>query len=410
MRRPVLARDAYHGIVGEIVDTIAPTTEASEAALLGALLTCVGSAVGRGPHFPVGAIEHPGRLFTVIVGDTSRARKGTAFAEVRRIMVAADPGWEPRILGGFGSGEAVVDALRDTNPEGGPEDHRLLVRESEMSRVLRTAGREGSILSSMLRAAWDGDRLEARTRSATVTASGGHVSLLSDITEEELRRELSTTEIANGLGNRCLFFHASRARLLPEGGGLEPAVVDELGSQLGKALTAFRRFSSFTRSPAARERWAELYKRLATHPADGIVGALTARAEAQALRLSVLYAGLDGTNEILVEHIDAAEAVWNYSQATVEHLYGDRTGDALADRLLREIERAGDEGLTFTQQNEIFSGHAKHKELEEARELIERLGFAITVTQASGGRPSSRTFYIPRCERSGRSGRRTRPS
>jgi hypothetical protein len=355
----------------------------------------------------VGATEHPGRLFTAIVGDTSRARKGTAFAEAKRIVAAADPRWPERILGGFGSGEAVIEALQDPTEETESiPDHRLLVRESELARILRTAGREGSVLSMMLRAAWDGDRLEARSRRSTVTSTGAHLSVVSDITQEELRRELSSVEIANGLGNRFLYFHATRARLLPEGGGLAADRVDALGRRLGQALIDFRRISRFTRTADARARWAELYERLALHPAEGIVGALTARAEAQALRLSVLYAGLDGTNEIDVQHIDAAEAVWNYSQSTVEYLYGDRTGNRIADRLVDELEMAGDDGMTFTEQAEVFSRHCSTSDLTAARLLLVNLGFAITVEQATGGRPSSRTFYIPPSERSAQSEKR----
>lgn len=400
---PVLAAPAFHGLVGEIVEELAPATEADPAALLAVFLTCCGSAVGRGPHASVGATQHPGRLFVAIVGDTSRARKGTAFAEVRRIVSAADPAWAERICGGFGSGEAVVDEIRDTVADSEQlRDRRLLVRESELARILRTSGREGSVLSMMLRAAWDGDRLEARSRRATVTSTDAHLSVVADITAEELRRELSSVEIANGLGNRFMFIHAQRARLLPEGGGLPLERVAGFGRRLGETLQQFSRITRFSRTDAARERWADLYARLASCPAEGFVGALTARADAQALRLSVLYAGLDGTAEIRVEHIDAAEALWSYSQGTVEYLYGDRTGSTIADRLLAALERNSD-GLTLTEQNKVFSGHCSKRDLDAARRLLETRGSAITVEQATAGRPSARTYFVPASERSEKS-------
>ena len=210
MRPPVLHQNAYYGIVGRIVEELAPTTEADPAAMLGVLLVMAGNAVNRGPHAAVGAVEHPGREWLVVVGDTSRARKGTAYAEARRIMLAADPGWGDRILGGFGSGEGVVAAVADaTDDEPAVVDRRLLVREAEFARVLRTASREGSILSMILREAFDGDRLAVRTKRSVITSTGAHISVVADTTGTELRETLNSTEIANGLANRFLFFHAS---------------------------------------------------------------------------------------------------------------------------------------------------------------------------------------------------------
>jgi len=43
----------------------------------------------------------------LLVGQTARARKGTAQAEVNKIMALADPGWfAERVVGGLASGEA----------------------------------------------------------------------------------------------------------------------------------------------------------------------------------------------------------------------------------------------------------------------------------------------------------------
>lgn len=58
------------------------------------------------------------------------------------------------------------------------------------------------------------------------------------------------------------------------------------------------------------------YGRLSEGGGD-LVGALTSRAEVQMLRLSCLYAPLDGCRLIGVEHLRAALALWNYVTASV---------------------------------------------------------------------------------------------
>jgi len=46
---------AYHGLPGEIVEMLAPHTEADPAAILSQLLVAFGAAVGRGAWFTVEA-------------------------------------------------------------------------------------------------------------------------------------------------------------------------------------------------------------------------------------------------------------------------------------------------------------------------------------------------------------------
>lgn len=70
---------AYHGLAGDIVRTIAPHTEADPAALLFQLLTAFGNSVGSGPCFRVEATLHRANLFCVLVGASSKARKGTSW-------------------------------------------------------------------------------------------------------------------------------------------------------------------------------------------------------------------------------------------------------------------------------------------------------------------------------------------
>ncbi|HZE06060.1 MAG TPA: hypothetical protein VE127_12595, partial [Solirubrobacteraceae bacterium] len=82
---------AYHGVFGAIIEKLAPNTEADPVAILAQLLVACGSAIGPGPHFRVEATPHPTSEFLLLVGDTAKARKGSALDHVTRLMRAADP-------------------------------------------------------------------------------------------------------------------------------------------------------------------------------------------------------------------------------------------------------------------------------------------------------------------------------
>jgi hypothetical protein len=98
-------RAAYHGLLGAIVNTIAPHTEADPVAILAQLLVAFGAAVGRGAFFQVEATRHHPNEFLILVGDSARARKGSSWDHVQRLIAAADPTITARILTGLSSGD-----------------------------------------------------------------------------------------------------------------------------------------------------------------------------------------------------------------------------------------------------------------------------------------------------------------
>ena len=76
----------------------------------------------------------------------------------------------------------------------GEPDKRLLVVESEFGGVLQQTGREGNILSSVLRQAWDGKPLRILARSNKDNCQEPHIALIGNVTVEELKRLLTTND------------------------------------------------------------------------------------------------------------------------------------------------------------------------------------------------------------------------
>ena len=158
-----------------------------------------------------------------LCGDSSKARKGSSWDHVRRLIAQVDPAIERRILTGLSSGEGLIWAVRDpTAQDPGITDQRLLVIEPEFASVLKASAREISTLSPTLRSAWDGRPLAILTRTAPARATSAHIALIGHITQHELRRHTSTIELANGYLNRILIIACRRQRLLPEGGHHDP--------------------------------------------------------------------------------------------------------------------------------------------------------------------------------------------
>jgi hypothetical protein len=214
---PRLGPGAYHGLAGKVVATLEPHTESDPVALLIQFLTSFGNAVGRQPHYLVENTQHFCNLFALIVGETSKSRKGTSAERIRAIFQVADPDWaRTRVHGGMSSGEGVLWQVRDpifklnkgveelVDP--GVEDKRLLLDEREFFQALVVMRREGNILSRVVREAWDcRASIRSLTKNSPAHATNPFISIIGHITAEELKKQLDEASMANGYANRFLF-------------------------------------------------------------------------------------------------------------------------------------------------------------------------------------------------------------
>jgi hypothetical protein len=403
-----LEPEALHGLAGEIVRTLGPHTEADDAALLFQTLAALGNVVGGGPFFRTEADRQTANLFVVLVGETSKARKGSSFGHVRRLFFVADQEWEAgHIASGLSSGEGLIWSVRDaieeqqaikekgrvvdyqsviTDP--GVADKRLLVYQSEFASTLRVLGRDGNTLSAVIREAWDRGDLRTLTKNSPTKATGAHVSLIAHVTRLELLRYFDSTETANGFGNRFLWVCVRRSKLLPEGGNLDPRELERLGARLREALRFARGVGELHRDERARAAWIEVYPAL-SEARPGLLGAVTARSEAQVMRLALLYALLDRSGVIQAEHLKAALAAWTYAEDSALFIFEEKLGDPVAHAILRAL-RETETGLTRTEISELFNRHRGAGEIERALKLLGTLGLAECREEHSGGRTAER--------------------
>ena len=404
-----LCAEAFHGLAGEVVELIGPHSEADPAALLIQFLVAFGNAIGRGPFFEVEGDRHATNLFTVMVGETAKARKGTSWSRIRRLFTLAEEAWvTSRVDSGLSSGEGLIWAVRDpverqerirdgnetryetVISDPGVEDKRLLVLEEEFASTLRVMGREGNTLSPIIRRAWDDGNLSSLVKNSPCRASGALISIIGHITAHELRQYLDRTEAANGFANRFLFVCVRRSKLLPEGGCLPDSDLAPVARQIEQALASARRIQAVRRDDEAAVLWRTVYGEL-SEGRPGLLGAVISRAEAQTMRLAMLYALLDGSSSIGASHLQAALAVWEYCEASARCIFGSALGDAVADKILRAL-RSTPEGLRRTELSDLFGRNKNQASIDGALSRLATVGLAKCVREESGGRPGERWF------------------
>ncbi len=391
----LLLPEALYGLAGDIVRAIEPHTEADPVALLIQGLIVFGNVVGRGPHFMAERDRHGVNLFAVLVGRSSKGRKGVAWGHVKAHHEKVDPEWaKTHIQAGLASGEGLIWAVRDPCllDQVGIPDKRLMVLEAEFASVLRVMGRDGNTLSSIIRQAWDSGDLQNLTKNSPVRATAAHISITGHITKDELLRYLDRTEAGSGFGNRFLWVCVKRSQCLPEGGRLETGQLEPLLERLKAAVEFARKDGELTRDDEAREIWLQEYPTLSQEHL-GMFGAITSRAEAQVMRLACLYALLDMSYVVKAAHLRAGLALWRYCEASARYIFGSSLGDPVADSILRAL-RACSVGLTRTGIRDLFGRNRRSDEIDRALGLLEEHDLARPEQHQTQGRPEERWFAV----------------
>jgi hypothetical protein len=405
---------AFYGLTGEFVRLVESHTEADPVALLVQFLSATGNVIGANAHFRVEADKHYLKINPILVGETSKGRKGTSLGYIKSLYQLVDPDWALGRLsfGGLSSGEGLVWEVRDeiwkkecirekgrvtrefqqVLVDQGVSDKRLLVVEQEFSSTLRVMGRDGSTLSPTIRQSWDDSNLRILTKNNPARSTGCHISIIGHITKDELRRYLDRTEMGNGFANRFLWVCVRRSKSLPEGSCFRE---DGFKSILGKLMGVMefgQSIGEIRKDDNAKKLWAEVYPDLSSGK-PGLLGAVISRAEAQVMRLACLYAVMDKSNTITTKHLLAAIALWDYCEASARYIWGDATGDPVADRILGGV-RHTDGGLSRTEISGLFLRHVSSSRIDLALVSLEALNLIQRIKQETGGRPVERWTAI----------------
>jgi hypothetical protein len=405
-----IAREAYRGLLGEIIDATIPTTEADRNAVLLQHLVFFGNAIGISDTTPWcwgGKVVHRTNLSVLIAGKSAYARKGTSTAEVRFFYNRVDPFWcKDHIRSGLSSGEGLIWAVRDElshlDDQGNVViDHEasqtknILVIESEFSRVLKMLQRQGNALDDVIKQAWDSDLLETMVKNKPVRATGHLVSLIAHDTFASLSANLPLVSTQDGFANRIAMACAQREKMLPVPLQIDANAVTDFVTRLRQAIEAARFVGEMTKTTDGQTVWGDLYHLLGEEK-PGLYGAAVSRGDVQVLRMAMLYALLDQRREIGREHLLAAYAVWRYCAASVFFLFGERQTNPTAEKVLDELRQAGPRGATRTDLHTAFNRHITKGALVAALAQLARDGLVKRELRVTGGRPAEVWFYQER--------------
>jgi hypothetical protein len=179
---------------------------------------------------------------------------------------------------------------------------------------------------------------------------------------------------------------------LPHGGRLDFEALQDLGEQIATRHRQAQTLGRITMTDVAAEAWAKNYAEL-SRDRPGLLGAILGRAEAQVIRLALIYALLDNKTQIDLLHLRAALAVWGFCEDSATQIWGDMIGDDVSDTIFAALKTAGSTGLRRTELSNLFSRHVPSARITKVLETLERAGKAERVPGPTVGHGEQRWRY-----------------
>lgn len=417
---PKLNKGALYGIAGDFVKLATRSSEADPAAVLATFLCRFGVEAGSGPCLYVGDTRHYARINAAVIGNTSKARKGTSAKPLIRLFLNSQENNNFYIPartspGPLSSGEGLIYQVHDPimswkvhkktglgqwiETEPGIDDKRLFILDEEFAAALKSIGREGNNLSVIIRSIFDTGNLEPLTKNNRIKATGAHIGITTHITLSELSTLLKESEALNGFANRFLWVCARRNGLVPLPEPMPDKDLLSLQKKVFKILSLVRAMQKITISNDFKYLWLSKYSDLSKDE-PGLVGSVVNRAEALVMRLSMIYALMDGVETIESKHLEAALAFWSYAKDSAYFIFGDREADPTAQKILDALK---DGPVYLTDLHRTFSNHTTKLQIQSAlSELCASGKIGIDVEQTKG-RSRNKIFILEKRELSEKS-------
>lgn len=349
---PELDPLALHGILKEACEVSTRFSEASKVAVAANIISTFSAIVGRTSYQHIGDGVCHARPFFLLTGKTGKARKGTSEYTPKRLfdavetMLGEDYTPAKRHEGGLSTGEGLGWTIRDDTldedgeiVEAGVKDKRLYISEAEFAGTMAAASREKNNLSATIRTAWDGKTISPLVKNAKWCTTNPHIVITGHITSAELLDRMSDVDAQSGFMNRFVILHIVRPKLVPLPKRTPDADVQRIAALFAEAVIFARGNDKqpndgleMKLSPDAIKYWCGRYKAL-TKEDNGLAGVLLVRTEIYCRMFAMIFALLDKSASIEVEHIKAALAWIKYWRDSVRYIFQTLAAKAEASKM-----------------------------------------------------------------------------
>ena len=251
-----------------------------------------------------------------------------------------------------------------------------------------------------VRSLWNPDgQADIATRAQPVHIDGAHVSGLFHTTPDEVQNGFRTGEISVGTVNRMMVARIRPAARRAATGEYPQDVFDDLVSRIARATLLMEQMDPgeavriIDYSPEADALWSAEKPRLDDQAEDEIGVEILTRNAGHVARVALLYALIEGHDQIEVADLRAALAVWDVCRHSAMLLFGAMTGDRDADRMYGVLVRHGG-AMNRTELRDALGRHGRGSDIEHGLVVLASHGLIRRMKRRTGGRPEERIEVV----------------
>ena len=352
-----LPDSVWRGVFGDYRQAMTDgVTEAPEAFHFGALLTQIGSVIGRSAMVYASQELFPNQ-YSVLVGPTGQ-QKSTA-PRLAATLMPDDCG--VTIIRSLNSAEGLVQVLKERSPY-------VLINLEEMS-YLFAKGRQdsSSTLMPALNQMYDSPKTaEVVTRNHPVKVDTPTVSLITGIPPDTLKESLEPYHFHSGFLNRFCFYsgESKGAISLPRKPDLRP-VASALRVLMEKGPAG--KTAEYELAPEAAESYDAWYLAWKGNPPESeYLVSMEMRLPTHILKVALIYAVTEKTKGRVInrDHIEAAMA-WGAGQQEIirELFHGNPIGPSRQETRILDIVNGGGGSVSYSELHQKMGGQIRSDEL-----------------------------------------------
>lgn len=362
----------YMGVLADFADLYGQHYEPPKEFFYVDALALVGAALSGRLRVDIGLPCQP-RLYVNKIARSAWDRKSTSTRIAEKFVrgaLGAGIGM-PEIVRGVGSAEGLARALAASR--------RVALLCDELRRFEAKAGIQSSALLPMVNELFELNHYQNRTKDQNLTVKDGHLTFMSNSTEETWQSLLGASEFADiGFLNRMFLVHGSTSKRIARPVAPATHLVQLLEQDLALKFAALPPLNAdgtvarevvLTFTPSAAASWDQWYCGLS-------LSAETARLDTIGPRLMALLAFSAGKPDVDDDVIDATLALLEYQRGVREAcapIVAENPAAKVEAKIRRALERHG----PLSERDVRRYTHAD-------RDGIERFGRALYGLQRAG--------------------------
>jgi hypothetical protein len=374
----------------QYIELMESVTEAPPSYHFFTFITTISMLLGRNAYMLWGPDKLYTNLWTMIVGQTGRARKSTAINRGCNILTHTAP--DAQILPSLSTWEGLLTAMTRNDSEPNIKNEITMIAMSEFDGFLKKSRNEA--IAHMLPNLCDIYDMQKPARSVTkgspICVKNYFVSMICGIQPEVLETAFQTGDIHGGFAGRFCYVYDKSTKEIPIPVWNKDKEYGNIMTELNQIHNCFNTETQILFHDSCIPIWTDFYHDYRNpsiyHP---LLVQINERMQNHVLKIAMIFAILDNKPSIMPTHLNNAIAIAYWLMDNNKRLFGHLGQNKQSKLESKIIDLVKNNICNKRKIAQHFGGNENARDIQMAIESLLKLGLiAEKAIRNDRGRPS----------------------